>query len=335
MQLILNGTNQFFFRHGLRSHCRYIIRPHALHRGKLTERSLRLSVEQHRDALQTYIRHQGWNCSVDDMIHSIRVHSYDEGKALCVDLPHYLVDAQRGLLQVEASLSLPNSHETSPPPLPDAWHEDFHVFTRPLSALDLPPSCTFLQHFLRHLRLEPGQALRLAKTIDDSIPYELGFGNNFVTLDLSERQLQKLQALPKQIWKRYLDVATRKALGEPSAPEDMPRLPVVTSVGRLPHLAMPLPQLCELAQDLYMFPTAVPFSSLTITLYTLGSLVYCILSGVQDKALGDRLSLALLDQGYTVKHQGASLCRSKEVAKPKGFITSSGPASSPGNPFLS
>jgi hypothetical protein len=92
---------------------------------------------------------------------------------------------------------------------------------------------------------------------------------------------------------------------ESSDPGPLARRPLVTSVGALPGPSGALPHLNAAAKDLYMFPSAVPYASITVTVYSFHQRLYCILSGTEQLDLVNELSQDLQLQGFALIHQGA------------------------------
>lgn len=305
MSLFSTATNNFFFQHGPSSTCRYIVFPK---KNDLWPEDLRAVLRRKTHILQDYLRQQAWNVTLDQVLDAVQTHSYAGGRGLVFDIPHFLVDAQRGILAVESSLDSMKTQAVPHPELTQDQHEDFFVFTQPLERLKWASTSTFSQHFIQTILPSLEAGLRLVKKNDEAIPFRDGFGNNFVTLDVDWNKLHKLAASPKQVWKRFLDISSQKLQVEVPPGSTAPILPLLTSVGAIPHPSLPLPQMSEWMQELYMFPTAVPFTALTITLYSLNGLVYCILSGVRDAYLFENIRHSLLQHGYAASHQGIFVC---------------------------
>ena len=305
MSIGVKATNNFFYQAGNRSGCRYILLgADARDRARIQNYFANLQSE-----LTHYASEHAWPVDGAEILQDLQVldYSHPTESAILVNIPHCLVDAQRGLAAINAALSESSAAEAKELPKKAYTPDRFWVFRK--DSVDVSSSDqTLTQRLLLTLPSLLTAGLRMVKHLNLPENMQGRFGNQFVTLDLEAQQLAKLLSAPKNIWKRFLETAGQKiylqTLQSPD-PGPLANRPLVTSVGALPGPSGALPHLTAAATDLYMFPSAVPYASITVTVYSFHHRLYCILSGTEQLALVNELSQALLLQGFALIHQGA------------------------------
>jgi hypothetical protein len=308
MSIGIKATNNFFYQAGNRSGCRYILLgADARDRARIQNYFANLQSE-----LTHYASEHAWPVGGAEMLQDLQVldYSHSTESAILVNIPHCLVDAQGGLAAINTALSESSATEaTEANELPKtAYNPDrFWVFRK--DSVDVPSSDqTLTQRLLLTLPSLLTTGLRMVKHLNLPENMQGRFGNQFVTLDLEAQQLAKLLSAPKNIWKRFLETAGQKVYAQTlQSPDPGPlaNRPLVTSVGALPGPSGALPHLAAAATELYMFPSAVPYASITVTVYSFHHRLYCILSGTEQLELVNELSQALQLQGFALIHQGA------------------------------
>lgn len=298
----------YFFQQGRQASCRYLLRGDF--DGRKQAQVIQNFFVSQEQSLSAYLKAQGWQLSIEDLWAGILVEPLDEsiGPGLLIDIPHFLVDAQRGLLcldhafregagPMEPSISFASTRS----------REAFCVLSKDLSAHPLSTQQTLTQSILNELAPLLPDGIRLVQNLDRADSFETGWGNGFATLDLDQQQLSKLAQTDKAIWKRYLLRTSGRLLAEIKMHETpLPAFdrPLLTSVGRIPGPALPLPSLSKAVQALYMFPCRVPQSRFTMTLYSYGPRLFFIVSGNDEMADQRMISQTLLGRGWVLETKG-------------------------------
>jgi hypothetical protein len=267
---------------------------------------------KHESSLSAYLAAHQWPVSAQEVLGRILVQGLDsiQSPGILVDIPHFLVDAQRGLLCLDAAFQ--DEAAGAEPPTSFAVEaertiEPFHVLSLPLHDFPCFPQQTLSQSMLKLLSPWLPDGVRLVRNLDVTDIFSLAWGNGFATLDLDPHQLQKLIHADKATWKRFLDVTSIKLRAEiqdlePKVP--MQSLPLFTSIGRVPSKALPLPHVSGLARSLHMFPSRVPHCRFTMTFYSYGPRLCFILSGYDGKAEQHAMIQLLLRMGWVMDATG-------------------------------